>query len=713
MLRFIPFIIIIIFLLPGRFYAQADSTYEMDDISFSGNESFSSGQLAGQLTSQETPGWFWKFLYNVSWQKIGKEPTYFDSLNIQEDIQSLKAFYNRNGYLETVISAEFEIDSADKSASLTFNITEGPPFYIDNFRLRGVSRLSKELTEELSSEIRLDSGSIYTQAKVEESQSRISTFLLNNGYMLASIERPTLISIDTINYEENFVDITIRINLGRRYQLGDITVNKGGPGADLIDSSMIKDIAGLSPGEYYNFGKIRRAQSRLSRTNLFTSIFVEPIATDTANTIVPMEIKGDVGLLNEAAPEFLVNNEENGFNVGIGLSYTRKNFFGQARKFTIGSSVVARDILNIDYGNFFNSLSLRDTTLLGLADLRVSIEQPYLFSRSIYGTWDTYIKLNKQNEYNATIYGTKFSADIETPLYTYFNSLVAYVSYESAIYLYGESYIYNNVASILTKAGQSVEGLREYFRNTENRKKTDNTSYLGIEAAANKSDDLLFPTVGYNLYLSIEEGNSLSYLYNKLASNDLNFPLFYKAMVNSSFYFDLYSSSLSTFAVKLKSGYIQAYRGTSSNIPLNRRLYAGGSNSVRGWASRELVPLTNQPFLSIDDLGNQDLLELFNNTAVIGGTFLFEGSLETRNRLFGAFGGALFLDFGNSWNGYKSARIDEIAVASGFGFRYYSPFGPIRVDLGFKTYDPSDKKWIFRKPFFHQLQFHVAIGEAF
>lgn len=712
MRRYIPVILFLVILLPGSLLAQADSTYELDDINFSGNENFSSSQLASQLTSQETPWWFWKFL-NGLFPQVGKEPSYFDSLNIADDIQNLKAFYNRNGYLDADISASYELDSADKSASLTYEITEGPPFYIDNFRIRGISRLPAELSEDLYNEIHLDSGKIYSRDMVESVQSRIAAFLRNSGYMLASIQRPTIISVDTINYEENYVDVTTRVDLGRRYQLGDITVNKGGPGADLVDSAMIEDIAGLKPGEYYSLERTRRAQSRLSRTNLFSSVFVEPVG-DTANIIMPMEIRGDVGLLNEAAPEFLVNNEENGFNVGLGFSYTRKNFFGQARKFTIGASVVARDILNIDYGNFFKSLSLRDTTLLGLADLRVTIEQPYLFSRPIYGTWDSYVKLNKQSEYNATTYGTKFSADIETPLYTYFNSLVAYVSYESAIYIYGESYIYNNIASLLTRSGQPVdEGLREYFRNTNNRRKTDNTSYLGIEAGANKSDNLLFPTKGYNLYLLLEEGNSLSYLYNSLASNDLNFPLFYKAMANASFYFDLYTSNVSTLAVKLKSGYIQAYHGKSSQIPLNRRLYAGGSNSVRGWPSRGLVPLSNQPALSIEDLGNQDLLEIFNNTAVIGGTFLFEGSVETRNRLFGDFGGALFLDFGNSWNGYKTARVDEIAVASGFGFRYYSPFGPIRMDFGFKTYDPSDKRWIFHKTFFDQLQFHIAIGEAF
>jgi outer membrane protein insertion porin family len=184
-------------------------------------------------------------------------------------------------------------------------------------------------------------------------------------------------------------------------------------------------------------------------------------------------------------------------------------------------------------------------------------------------------------------------------------------------------------------------------------------------------------------------------------------------MANAGLYIDAYHSKVSALAFKLKSGYIQAYRGETQNTPLNRRFYAGGSNSVRGWPSRGLSP-NESNITSLSALGNEDLIAVFNNTATaIGGTFLFEGSAETRNRLFGDFGGALFLDFGNTWNGYKSMRVDEIAVATGFGFRYYTPVGPIRLDFGFKTYDPEDKRWIFKKPFFKQLQFHIAIGEAF
>ena len=89
----------------------------------------------------------------------------------------------------------------------------------------------------------------------------------------------------------------------------------------------------------------------------------------------------------------------------------------------------------------------------------------------------------------------------------------------------------------------------------------------------------------------------------------------------------------------------------------------------------------------------QDDLESFlGKGAATGGFFLMEGSIETRNRFFGRFGSALFLDYGNTWNSSKEFRFDGVAVAAGFGLSYYSDFAPFRIDFGLKVYDPNDRR---------------------
>ena len=114
-----------------------------------------------------------------------------------------------------------------------------------------------------------------------------------------------------------------------------------------------------------------------------------------------------------------------------------------------------------------------------------------------------------------------------------------------------------------------------------------------------------------------------------------------------------------------------------------------------------------------------------------GGNAVFEGSVEDRwnplrnaGRLafvdFSRISFVFFYDFGNVWTRVKQFRPSEIAMASGLGFRYATIAGPIRIDLGFRVYDPSEvsgRRWITEKQFYKEtlgnLVLHFGIGNAF
>ncbi len=100
---------------------------------------------------------------------------------------------------------------------------------------------------------------------------------------------------------------------------------------------------------------------------------------------------------------------------------------------------------------------------------------------------------------------------------------------------------------------------------------------------------------------------------------------------------------------------------TVDRIAPSRRFYAGGGASVRGYGYQ--------------DIGPRDA-----NNNPIGGKSLAEFSLESRVR-FGNFGVVPFVDAGNISTTFLP-RFRDLRIGAGMGFRYYSSFGPIRIDVG-------------------------------
>ncbi|KQN37533.1 hypothetical protein ASG37_10855 [Sphingomonas sp. Leaf407] len=94
----------------------------------------------------------------------------------------------------------------------------------------------------------------------------------------------------------------------------------------------------------------------------------------------------------------------------------------------------------------------------------------------------------------------------------------------------------------------------------------------------------------------------------------------------------------------------------------SRRFYAGGGASVRGYGFQSIGP--RDP-----------------NNDPIGGRSLAEFSIEARVRAFGNFGIVPFLDAGNIYTS-PLPGLSDLRYGAGIGVRYYSNFGPIRVDVG-------------------------------
>ena len=140
--------------------------------------------------------------------------------------------------------------------------------------------------------------------------------------------------------------------------------------------------------------------------------------------------------------------------------------------------------------------------------------------------------------------------------------------------------------------------------------------------------------------------------------------------------------------------------GNSNYIPFSRSYYSGGSNDNRAWQPYSLGP------------GSTNALNDFNEA-----NMKIALSAEFRFKIFGDVKGALFADAGNIWNVFDNViddkakfnnlnDLDEIALGSGFGLRYDLSFFVIRLDLGFKTYNPAHDegdRWFKEYNFGHSV----------
>lgn len=689
--------------------AQGIIQYELTDINFEGNEQLSDDELRSVIISKESPGWLSDIINTLT--GFGGENVYFDSSIVSSDIRALNDYYYANGFFKAKFSASYDLNDEHETAILTYSIKENDPAFFRSLTFNGLENITSQLVEEINELQDIDTTMKYSAQEVSERRDRVLRQGLDFGYMLIEADDP-VVNVDTL---QNFVDVVVDFNIGERYEISEVRVQKSGPGANLVEENLIKNISGVDAGKFYSFYDLQRAQVRLYRTNMFSSVIASGVVADTAGSQVPVNISTDIGLMHELSPEIIVNDEDQALNLGVGLSFSKMNFLGGARRLTVSTSTASQSITE-----FIANPTLSDTTIYGYADARVILDQPYLFGRSISTRFENYFTLQKRrDEYNATLYGTQLNFDVELSKYVYLTSLVIGLSWENSEYVFSQGYMYdklftgmknNNPAipdSIVSDSVNSViQDIGDFTSQTTN-------SVISVNLGANKTDNLLFPTEGYSLFLTFEDGNSLSALASEISRSDFDNPRYFKFLFNGSVYFPVYESVQNSFGMKFKTGFIHAYKGDKFSIPLNQKFYSGGSNSNRGWRTRELVPEQNKFELS-ENPDPQEIEAVLVRNIIPGGFFILEGSLETRNRIAGQFGSAFFIDYGNVWNHYSDVQWNNIAVAAGFGLRFYSDFAPFRIDFGFKVYDPQDRRSFFKKSILPEtLEFHFGIGEAF
>jgi translocation and assembly module TamA len=188
-----------------------------------------------------------------------------------------------------------------------------------------------------------------------------------------------------------------------------------------------------------------------------------------------------------------------------------------------------------------------------------------------------------------------------------------------------------------------------------------------------RSDDRLDPT--RNGRLSLHNEPFVDVFGNHLAFN--------QTRLDYAHYYQAFETPRVILAGRTAIGTL--FGASRADIPANLRFYAGGGGSVRGFA-----------FQTAGELDQQH--------DPIGGRSLFEVSGEVRVRATETIGLVAFVDAGTAFTSTFPDFDDELRVGVGPGIRYFSPIGPLRLDVGFPV-NPRDSDDAF--------QLYISLGQAF
>jgi translocation and assembly module TamA len=370
-------------------------------------------------------------------------------------------------------------------------------------------------------------------------------------------------------------------------------------GTELVDRDFTGYMAGLERGRIYSPEELDDARDRLVNLGVFSSVTVKEAEALDANGDIPIGVEVSERKMRYYGVGGTISNTE-----GLGLEgyWGHRNLFGRAEKLRIEGAV------------------------------------------GRIGDTDDYSELN----YNAGIMFEK--PGVIGPDSKFFSNLKAVSEHPDAYDRFsvkggvGLSYQFTKTQTASVELSVDYSDIEDFYN-------PDGARHLlvsiPLQYVFDNRDDRLNPTKGFRAAAFAEP------TYDTLTGST-----FVKLRGDASTYWALDQASKFVIAGRVAVGSILGAQ--IAEIPADRRFYAGGGGSVRGYAYQGIGPK--------DPLGNPT-----------GGRSFAETSVELRFQVTDNFGIVPFIDAGTVSEG-EYPDFSDVKVGAGVGIRYLTPFGPLRVD---------------------------------
>ncbi len=655
------------------------SAPEVSHLRFEGNQTYSDEALANAILTRETEcRSFIVFPFCLAGSDFSLDPHILNEREFKRDFDRVRLFYYLRGFRETVVDTVVD-RSMEGEVRIDFQVQEGEPILVDEVSFPGLEEFSDS---SVVSGIPLQVGQPLSLIGLESSRDSILARLRNRGYARAEV----LLGYDKPSETPYSAQVSLEVYPGALTRFGPVTVEITGTKGRVptMEEDVVKRMLPFREGDVYQEDLQIAGQRNLYNLEIFRFVRFDPDpdTLSVVDSILPIRIRLEEDDVHRVRTGGGLNTAE---CVSFEASWHSRNFMGGARRLQVTgrlSNVFARSLQGtILCGEEVEEEEFTDLT----GSISVEFTQPWFFS--------------PRNSVSAGVFAERQS--------------VAPVYVRAAV---GLTLGFNRSLGIGTLMGLSY---RPELTRLSAAEVFFCSAYLICspeEIALMQGNNLLAPVAATlsrdrrNQALSPSSGYTVAGDFEYAAGWTGSDFLYTRVLADATWYVEPRPKWV--LATRFRGGWVgpggfQGFVGDDESgkiVHPEKRLYGGGSNSVRGFAQNRLGPsvlylddvekliepsldpLPCTPIQMADlscDAGALPDDDFFPSPT--GGTRLVEGSLELRFPVAGPrWQGATFVDFGQVWDEDTSPRLADLELTPGFGIRYFSPIGPIRVDVGYR-----------------------------
>jgi translocation and assembly module TamA len=598
------------------------------------------------------------------------EPQYFDEDLFAADRRRVEAFYRSRGYYGARVSAE-PTRTRDGLVDLAFRVEEGKPVRVAEVRIEGVEGEPEALSR--LGKMPLAAGSVFTDGAFDAGRAAIERALQDAGWARAEVEQRAEVDPAALSAR-----VVYTVRPGRRYLFGNVFVS----GTGQVPRDRVRRAATevMTPGSTWDQSLLPGVQSRVQDLGVFGGIRVFPGEPDPATGALPLVVAVREAPFRTVRLGPSLTFQASRTDASLTAGWTHRNWLGGLRRLKLDARV--------GWTWLKAPWDIQKQGFSGLAS--ADFTQPEVLGRSV--DLNLRAELERRIEEGFQYWAERLRLGLPVRIIGRTLTLVPAVLLE---------YYQTRGDTTAAQVGSASQALLSCPGDATRLTQTCLLSALEQRLDLDLRDDALNPRRGIYLTLSLQEGFQAfgqGFRYLRLLPEARAFlPI-----------------GATVLAARGRVGLLRSYGGDA--LPIIARLESGGPGQMRGYDARRLSPL---------------VALATGGFAPVGGTALLDGSLEARFPLAGSLGGVVFVDGGNvELRTADIWKLDRLQWAAGFGLRYRTLFGPVRIDLAARLPREFRGDWPMPKvpvvalrngavvPTGEQksepvVRVHLSIGEAF